>query len=451
VTRDRRPIRGGGSPRTTPRPAAPKPTPRGTAPANGGGRPPRGRLDPYGLLPPGTPVAPLVSIIGLLVIAFLTVNIINGRLPFALGATTGNSNGNGGGDVLRTAAPSNEVIVPTLPPEVKVPIPGQFVYAKAGNIWIQQGADARQLTNSGRDSMPSFSPDGQSVYFIRTQDKSGRWLVNGAYRGYYLTVPSLMSTRTDGQGTPTRLLTGNVSRPGNQSWFYWIREPVLGPDGHTMAMLSDGPDPTNSDIVLQFWDTGTKKLTRANLTEIAPLGHQNPAWRPDGKVVLVVRNNKNGTSGAPEIWSYNVAARSAKRLTGPGYLHPSWSRDQRWIAATKTTAFGTDVVILDASTGAEVVRVTNDGRSWAPVFSPAGDGIAFLHSDGQIVDLHLAPLKGTGPDWTVGEPIELTELSGLDTFSRPGWFIPADQLPAPPTASPKPSSGAPSASASASG
>ena len=73
--------------------------------------------------------------------------------------------------------PSNEVIVPTLPPEVV--IPGQFVYAKAGNVWIQEGSYARQLTDSGRDSMPSFSPDGQFVYFIRTKDDAGRWRAEG--------------------------------------------------------------------------------------------------------------------------------------------------------------------------------------------------------------------------------------------------------------------------------
>jgi dipeptidyl aminopeptidase/acylaminoacyl peptidase len=421
-----------------------KPVPRGTPAGDGGGRPPRGRLDPYGLLPPGTPIAPLVSVIGLLLIAVLTVNVINGRLPFALGSSGGAGNGGDGGDVLRTPTPSDQVIVPTLPPEVKVP--GQFVYAKAGNVWIQEGSYARQLTNSGRDSMPSFSPDGQSVYFIRTQERRGGWRPNSqsTVRSYFLTIPSLMRVRTDGQGDPTRLLTGNVSRPGGQTWFYWIREPMLGPDGHTVAMVSDGPDPTGSDVVLQFWDTATKKLSRANLSEVAPLGHQNPAWRPDGKALLVVRNNKDGTNGAPEIWWYSFSAKTARRLTGPGYLHPSWSRDQKWIAATKTTAFGTDVVVLDAATGAEVLRVTNDGRSWAPVFSPAGDGIAFLHSDGQIVDLHLAPLTGTGPGWTVGETIPLTELSGLDTFSRPGWFIPPDQLPALPTATPAPSFVAPS-------
>jgi hypothetical protein len=74
-----------------------------------------------------------------------------------------------------------------------------------------------------------------------------------------------------------------------------------------------------------------------------------------------------------------------------------------------------------------------------------GDSIAFLHINGQIVDLKLARLDGAAPDWTVKDITDLTEVSGLDGSSRPSWFVPADQLPQPsPTAVP---SSAPSVSA----
>ena len=63
-------------------------------------------------------------------------------------------------------------------------------------------------------------------------------------------------------------------------------------------------------------------------------------------------------------------------------MQPSYSPDGRYIAATRTTRFGTDVVILDASNGNELLRLTDDGASWAPSWSPAGDAIAFLHIDG---------------------------------------------------------------------
>jgi hypothetical protein len=50
---------------------------------------------------------------------------------------------------------------------------------------------------------------------------------------------------------------------------------------------------------------------------------------------------------------------------------------------------------------------------------------------GQVVDLRLVQLTGGAPTWTVGEVADLTASAGLDGVSRPGWFIPADQLPAP--------------------
>ena len=85
-------------------------------------------------------------------------------------------------------------------------------------------------------------------------------------------------------------------------------------------------------------------------------------------------------------------------------------------------------------------------RSWAPTWSPAGDGIVFLHIVGQTVDLHLARLEGTAPAWTIKDTIGLTEVSGLDAASRPDWFIPADLLP-PPTPTPPPPAATPAGSA----
>ena len=80
---------------------------------------------------------------------------------------------------------------------------------------------------------------------------------------------------------------------------------------------------------------------------------------------------------------------------------------------------------------ASSLRLTNDGASWAPVWSPIGDAIAFLHIQGQIVDLKMVRLDGEAPNWTVKDVTDLTEVSGLDGSSRPGWFVPPDELPGP--------------------
>jgi TolB protein len=389
---------------------------------------------PFGFGSVGRWLAPALSIAGLLIIALITLDLLQGGVPFAGSGGKGNGNGNVSGNA--APAPGNVVVVP---PDV-VAVPGSIVYVKAGNIWVQSGKNARQLTTGGNDSMPSWSPDGSSIYFIRTVQGVGRWPSVGVTRDYELFTPSIMRIRADGSGIPAVVVSGKVSKNG-LTWHAWIRDPVLSPDGRTLAMVSDRPDPTRSDVVVQFYDIDSKNSTVPKLTEEAPLGHQDPAWRADGKVLLYVRNARDGARGAPAIWRWDLVKAKASAVTGQGYLDPSFSPDGRYIAATKTTSFGNDLVILDASTGRELTRVTNDGSSWAPVWSPLGDSIAFLHIQAQIVDLKLVRLTGDAPNWTVKDVISLTEVSGLDGESRPGWFVPASELPTP-TATPVPTAAA---------
>jgi TolB protein len=389
--------------------------------------PRRPARDPYGLLPTGTPIAAAISVAGLVVITLVTIALANGQLPVSFGGGGGGPQASGDTGVVRTPTPSNEVVVPSEPPGLQVP--GTFVYAKAGNIWVQSDGQAKQITNNGNDSMPSFSKDGSSVYFVRTRPANGAWPEGGVIRTFEMDVPSLMKVPVGG-GQTTKILDGLIDPSGKLKWMGFIREPVVSPDGSTIAMVSDLPDPTQSDVTLKLYNLKNGTWKNPGLDEVAPLGHQDPAWRPDGKAVAYVRADRDGAKGAPRIYLYTPATNKSRPITGPGYLQPSWSPDGKYLAATRTTAIGTDVTILDARTGAEVLRVTNDGDSWAPVWSPAGDQLAFLHVAGQVVDLRLAQLDGSAPAWSVKETSDLTTSAGLDGISRPDWFVPAGEMPA---------------------
>ena len=395
--------------------------------------------DPYGVGPVASWAGPALAVIGLLVIGWLTVALMTGDFG-VLGPTGPGPNGPVGPGG-RTPAPSNVVVV-----DPRSNVPGSIVYVKSGNVWIQSGKNARQLTTSGRASMPSWSSDGRSVIYVETIEEIGRFPALGTPRRYGMQVPILMRVASDGTGTAEELANGRVAI-GEFSWFHWIRQPVMSPDGRTIALVSDGPDPTQSNVVLQLFDVLTGELSRPDVPETAPFGHQDPAWRPDGGQLLIVRNGRaSAARGAPVILAWDPRTGASTPLTSPGYLAPSWSRDQRWVAATRSTSFGTDVAILDASTGAEVFRVTDTGRSWSPVWSPLGDSIAYFHEEGGIVDLRLATLTGPAPAWQVGETINLTEVSALDGSSRPGWFVPSSELaPIPSPVSPSVSSATDSA------
>jgi len=369
-------------------------------------------------------------------IAVVTINLFNYELPFTGGDPGNGNNGAVGGPAI-TPAPSNVVIIPE-----EATFLGKIVYAKAGNVWVQTNDGATQLTNGGGASMPSFSADGNWVTYIQTSETRGKWPLRGRPTWYDIDLNDLMRVRADGTGEPQRLLSGQV-RNGSLRWSAWLRQPVLSPDGKTIALVTDAPHPDDSNVVLQLYDLQRKRLTRTGVKEVGVLGHQDPEWRPDGKYLLYTMNNRDGARGSPVIMRFDPKAKEARPLTTAGYMQPSYSPDGRYIAATRTNTLGTDVVILNASNGNELLRITNDDASWAPSWSPAGDAIAFLHIAGQTVDLRLAKLDGTGPTWTVAGTENLTEVSGLDAASRPDWYIPPALLPAAGTAAPSAASPSP--------
>jgi Tol biopolymer transport system component len=393
----------------------------------------RAPRDPYGIGPVSGYVGPAVAVIALLLIASFTVNLFNGQLPIVRSTTPGSSTPPG---VTVTPAPSNEVITP---PEAI--FQGSIVYAKAGNIWIQTGAEAHQLTDKGHDSQPTVSFDGQWIYFVRVTEGYGKFPAGGfGQRSWYdLDTPAIMRIKIDGSGQQ-KLLNGRYSTGGNV-WFYWIRQPVPNPDGKTVTVISDGPNPQQSDIVLKTYNLASKKLTSMNQPDTLDLGHQDPAWRPDGRFLLYVRNARSGTTGAPQIWRYDAPSKKSRALSGPGFISPAYSFDGKWIAATRTDGFGTNVSVLDGN-GKEVLRITDDGKSFSPIWSPNGDAIAYLHLEGTIVDLKMAKLDASSGRWAVTETVDLTKVSGLDAASRPSWFIPGAVAPTPSAGNAEPSSSA---------
>ena len=401
-------------------------------------RSPRAR-DPYGIGPVGSAIGPIASVVGLVIIGIVTLNLLDYELPFAGGNGGNGSNGAPGGPDI-TPAPSNVVVVPD-----EATFLGSIVYAKAGNIWVQTDQGATQLTDGGGASMPSFSADGAWITYVQTTLQKGKWFVRGTPSWYDIELNELRRIAADGSGEPQRLLSGQVRR-GPLRWSAWIRQPVLSPDGKVVALVTDAPRPDESNVVLQFYDLARKRLTRSGVREVGVLGHQDPEWRADGRYLLYTMNNRDGARGAPVIMRYDPKSKRTRAMTSAGYMQPSYSPDGRFIAATRTTAIGTDVVILNAGNGNELLRLTDDDASWAPAWSPAGDSIAFLRIVGQTVDLRLAKLDGTGPAWTVAETVDLTQVSGLDAASRPDWFIPPALLPAapPPSASAAPSAASPS-------
>jgi Tol biopolymer transport system component len=387
-------------------------------------------------------LGPLVAVLGLAIVGSVSLGLMNGQLPTLPGGNGGNNNPGSTTGPNRTATPSNVVNV-----DPRTNVLGSILYAKDGNIWVQAGDKATQLTTSGRDYQPTWAPGGSAIYYVHDTFKpgGGRFLIGGQVKTFDLQVPALMRMGPDGSN-PRALLIGNYD-PGSYTWSYFIKQPSISPDGKTAAIISDGPNPTRSDIVLKLVNLASGNITNPQLAETGGLGHQDPAYSPDGAYIAYVKNAREGAKGASQIVRYTVATKATRVMTGPGYIEPAWSPDGRYLAVVKSDSTGTDVVIIDARTGAEALRLTNDQGSFAPRWSPAGDSIAFLRVVRGVIDLWVVKLVGSGPGWQVGDSFPLTISAGLDGESGASWFIPPDQLPKPtptPVQTLGPATGAPS-------
>ena len=296
-------------------------------------------------------------------------------------------------------------------------IPGTLVYVKQGNLWTQTGNKATQITiERRRPRCRAGRPTASGSTSSRPSTSSALFPGGGgAPAHYHEEVPVLTRIHPDGTGAE-KLLSGAYSK-GSYDWFYWIRQPRPSPDGKTMALAVRRPGPTQSDVVLQLYRPGHQEDEDGPACpRTPPLGHQDPAWRPDGKLLLYVKNGRDGPRGAPVIYRYDPAT---KKTAGAERARATCSRPSRrtagTIAATQHEhASGRTSSILDARTGTEILRLTNDGRSWAPVWSPRGDAIAYMHIEGQIVDLKMIGLTGTAPDWTVKQTARRDRVRGLD-------------------------------------
>ena len=384
-------------------------------------------------------LAPGLAVVGLVLVAIVTAGLFLGRLPFGTLP--------GVGPTLRPT-PNPSTVVPAKKTDVR----GTLLFVRNGDIWSASGTELTQLTKTGADSSPSWSADGQWIYLIETREKKGvTFPYQGTPSGYTLHYPVIVRMHPDGTGrddVADSLYTTGVG--GRYTYHVWYLEPAPDPKGKRIAIVSDGPNPVGRDPVIQLMSATGGKLTNLALPYTPQLGLADPTWRPDGGALAYTRYDRVGLDPAHRIAIYDIVTKQVRVLTAPGYTQPAWSPDGRYIAAVRWTTTRRDVVVLDAKTGTEVLAVTDDGHSWAPVWSPAGDVIAFLSASGEAIDLETARLVRSGSIYAVAERLPITQDSILDGTSRPSWYVPPDEMPTP---SPLPSattSASPSTSPSAS-
>lgn len=336
---------------------------------------------------------------------------------------------------LSVPAPSS---TPTDGPEVTegVTISGTIAFGRAGAIWSVSGTGIRQLTTSTTDSDLAWSSDGVWLYAIRHRTEvGGRFLGNGKVQRYELNVPTLFRLSAYG-GSEEVIFDGLLlgSRPA-LNWSGFMFGPSLAGDGRIAVATDYRGREIGSDVVVRIISSDGSSIATPTLPHVAPFGHQDPVWSPDGTSIYYVQNGLSEGSSSSRIIRYNIAKKSTNRIGEKGLVQPAISPDGRWIAATRISARGTDVVVMSAATGDVVLEITRTGKSWAPAWSPSGTQLAYLSANGSLASLNLASFS-VAPSGIPNPPTIVSPLRDpVDPNVRPAWGVldtaPVTESPAP--------------------
>lgn len=307
--------------------------------------------------------------------------------------------------------------------------------SEGGNMYLlNRDGSTTQLTWGGDGAMPSMSPDGKTLAFVRFTDGLHRY-------GTYASDVWLMDLKSRKQHVITHDENKNVS---NNLWAAW---PSWSPNGKTLLFDSDRaklPQPPSdargTDLSVWRMSVTGSQLTRlthppAALEGTCQMGggaggDTNPSWQPHGRHYLFIawRYTVSQCVATGQVRTTLMLASPASpggnALTQPGVrvVQPTWSPSGQMVAFVQGGPGRSERIVAArvqfSPRGARLahLRVIASGKVAQPSFTPDGRWVSYIRPQGDGFALFDRKLSG-GPE------VRLDKVpTDIDARWKPIWI-----------------------------
>jgi Tol biopolymer transport system component len=297
--------------------------------------------------------------------------------------------------------PTAELATPTTaatraPTPVPKPKTYKLAYTKwdggQHNLYIGDTNGSTEQYIIGRAAGPSWSPDGQFIYFYG-EEGIDRQVIEGVE--YVFDGISNGIVRVNASPVPKNI--GEVLLYQGQGWKTGTaRWANVSPNGQMLAYDAR----PGGDYRIYFLGTDENQQFKYEI-----IGEQGD-WSPDSQKI-VYRSGRDGKTG---IWVSNRDDSGHTNLTVSNDSFPVWSPDGKTIAFARDEGGNVDIYIMNID-GSNARRLTESaGPDTLPVYTPDGQivfrsarsgswAIWKMNGDGSN-QAQIIANAGVGPDWT---------------------------------------------------
>ena len=246
----------------------------------------------------------------------------------------------------------------------------RFVFVRSDNIWIANidGSGQKQLTFSGKDRDPAFSPDGKIIAFTSGNDKR-----TGFGNVYFIPVTG---------GRPKKLEIKGMSGSEHANFSPDGKSLVFAGMSDVKVKKNEGYDMTSATMSVSTLEieTGTIKNIKSTKDVLLDAGYiySSPSFSPDGRLIAYQQSGSDVSGGFSIIDLKGKTTFSfPKKSTDPTpYWRPLFSPDGRKVlcyspATSESESDSVYLIGLSTSAKKKIAEGTN------PAFVDGGKAIVF--------------------------------------------------------------------------